>query len=104
ALDLDNLVAIVDRNGFQANMATEDLVPLEPLADKLCAFGFTVETVDGHSFADLHRVFTKVGRQRGRPHAVIANTVRGRGLPSIANRSDRWFCRFSDREVDMSLR
>jgi transketolase len=103
ALDLDNLVVVVDRNGFQANMATEDLVPLEPLADKLRAFGFSVDTVDGHDFQDLERVFRSGVDHRGRPRAVIAKTVRGRGLPSIENRIDRWFCKFDDREVEQLL-
>ncbi len=104
ALGLDNLVAIVDRNGIQANVPTEELVPLEPLADKFRAFGFDVDTVDGHKFRDLERVFAKVRGERGRPHAVIAKTVRGRGLPSIENRVDRWFCRFTDKEVEQLLR
>src|SRR5262249_1942287 len=54
---LDNLVMIVDRNGFQANIATEALIPLEPLGDKLTSFGFSVADVDGHSFPALAATF-----------------------------------------------
>ena len=91
ALKLDNLVAIVDRNEFQANVRTEDLIPLEPLRRKLEAFGFRVESVDGHDFDALEHTFSSIARLTGRPQVVIAETLRGKGLPSIESRADRWF-------------
>ncbi|MCG5052025.1 MAG: transketolase [Myxococcales bacterium] len=97
---LDNLVAVVDRNGFQANEATEALIPLEPLAAKFQAFGCSVREVDGHDFDDLERTFTNL-IPTGRPQVVIAHTVRGKGLPSLENRADRWFVRLRDEEVAM---
>jgi transketolase len=100
---LDNLIAIVDRNGFQANIETERLIPLEPLADKLAAFGFAVRTTDGHSFAALDEAFGALPAVRGRPTAVIARTVRGRGVPSIEARADRWFMRLTPAEVEALL-
>jgi transketolase len=103
ALELDNLVAIVDRNGFQANVKTEELVPLEPLDDKFRAFGFDVEIADGHDFRSLEAALSSVAAPRRRPLVVIANTVRGKGLPSIENRADRWFCKFTGSEVDALL-
>src|SRR5262249_7806107 len=89
ALRLDNLVLVVDRNGFQANARTEELIPLEPLAAKFAAFGASVRSVDGHDFAALSRVFAGVPLGGGAPSVVIAHTVRGKGLPSIENRADR---------------
>ncbi len=100
---LDNLLAIVDRNAFQANLATEDLLPLEPLQDKFSAFGWSVERVDGHDFNALDQVLSDIPPVPGRPTAIIADTVRGKGLPSIEARADRWFCNFSDEEVAMLL-
>jgi transketolase len=100
---LGNLVAIVDRNEFQANVRTEDLVPLEPLAAKLEAFGWRVRSADGHSFADLARAFSGVGTG-STPWAIIAKTVRGKGLPSIERRADRWFVNFTGAEVEELLR
>ena len=99
ALKLDNLVVVVDRNAFQANMRTEDLIPLEPLADKFEAFGCATITVHGHDFGDLDRGFARIPITRRHPSVVIANTVRGKGLPQLEGRADRWFCRFSDAEV-----
>jgi transketolase len=99
---LDNLVVIVDRNDFQANARTEDLIPLEPLDRKLEAFGWHVRTTDGHDFAALRESFNASGAD-GRPSAIIARTVRGKGLPSIERRADRWFVNVSAAEVQALL-
>jgi len=96
---LDNLVAVVDRNGLQANCATEELLPLEPLPAKLEAFGWSCRTVDGHSFPDLLEAFASLPAAPGRPTAVVARTVRGKGVPSLEGRADRWFANFSAAEV-----
>jgi transketolase len=91
AHELSNLIVVVDRNRLQANVPTEVLVPLEPLADKLAAFNLGVVTCDGHDFVALRRAFAAAGRDPGRPSCVIANTVRGKGLPSLEGRTDGWF-------------
>jgi transketolase len=100
---LDNLVVIVDRNEFQANIETEKLLPLEPLEDKFRAFGCSALTIDGHSFDDMASAFGDLPLRSGRPTTIIARTVRGKGLPSIERRADRWFVRFTGQEVDMLL-
>jgi transketolase len=100
---LDNLVVIVDRNGFQANVATETLIPLEPLADKLRSFGFAVADADGHSFPALAEAFATLPRESGRPTAIIARTVRNKGLPSLEGRAERWFVDLRHDEVEMLL-
>jgi transketolase len=99
AKGLDNLVCIVDRNEFQANVRTEELVPLEPLVDKFEAFGAKTLRVNGHSFAALDAAFVRLPFGVGRPSVIIADTVRGRGLPSIERRADRWFANFSAEEI-----
>jgi transketolase len=104
AKGLDNLVAIVDRNEIQANMRTEELLPLEPLDAKFTAFGASVCTVDGHDFAQLENAFATLPRTQGRPTAIIARTVRNKGLPSIEGRPDRWFVDLTGAEVEMLLR
>lgn len=103
AYKLDNLLFIVDRNHFQANMRTEDLIPLEPLAPKFQAFGWTTKRVDGHDFAALEQALAAVPFAADHPSVLIADTVRGRGLPSIQERADRWFCNFTHEEVDALL-
>jgi transketolase len=100
ALRLDNLVAVIDRNGRQANLRTEELLPLEPLADKLEAFGWSCRTIDGHSFADMDAAFGALPHRPGRPTAVVARTLRGKGVPSLEDRADRWFASFTPEEVE----
>jgi transketolase len=95
---------VIDRNELQANAATEDLVPLEPIDGKLRAFGWAAATCDGHSFSSLAAAFSELPAERGRPTAIIARTVRGKGLPSLERRVDRWFVSFSRAEVDALLR
>src|SRR6201996_7225886 len=58
AYKLDNLIFVIDRNQFQANMPTEDLIPLEPLHDKFTAFGASVKRINGHDFEALHEAFS----------------------------------------------
>lgn len=100
ALGLDNLTAIVDRNEFQANIRTEELIPLEPLADKCVAFGWGTERIDGHSFTAMRSAFSRLPLTAGRPSIIIADTVRGRGCPSIERRADRWFVKLTDRDAE----
>src|SRR5499427_8809217 len=88
---LDNLVFIVDRNQFQANVRTEDLVPLEPIDAKFAAFGWASERIDGHDFDEMERCFARLPFERGKPSVIVADTVRGKGLASMERRADRWF-------------
>jgi transketolase len=104
AYKLDNLIFVIDRNHFQANMPTEDLIPLEPLHDKFTAFGAAVKRIDGHSFDALHEAFSAYPFQKDKLNVVIADTVRGKGLPSIERRADRWFCNFNASEVEDLLK
>ena len=103
AYKLDNLIFVIDCNKFQANMATEDLIPLEPLIDKFKAFGACVVRIDGHNFQDLENAFTRTLTKKGKLNVIIADTIRGKGLPSIEARADRWFCNFSEQEVQQLL-
>jgi len=102
AFNMSNLIWVVDRNYFQANVRTEELIPLEPLDQKFIAFGWNVVEADGHDFQDLENVFEEI-KYSDKPSVVIARTRRGKGLPSIEERSDRWFCNFSGEEVTTLL-
>jgi transketolase len=97
---LDNLVAVVDRNGRQANCRTEELVPLEPLARKFEAFGWSCRETDGHCFDALEEAFSQLPLQAGRPTAIVARTLRGKGVASLEDRADRWFASFSAEEIE----
>lgn len=99
---LDNLIAVIDRNHFQANIQTEELIPIEPLDQKFKAFGWNVYSCDGHDFDAMEKTFSSIGNNN-KPSVVIADTVRGKGLPSIEARADRWFCNFTHQEIDQLI-
>ncbi|HZF14068.1 MAG TPA: 1-deoxy-D-xylulose-5-phosphate synthase N-terminal domain-containing protein [Thermoanaerobaculia bacterium] len=103
ALQLDNLIAVVDRNEFQANVRTEELIPLEPLPAKFRAFGWACRTVDGHCFERLEEAFADLPAEPGRPTVVVARTVRGKGCPSLEARADRWFVDLQPEELAACL-
>jgi len=79
---LDHLVAIVDRNWYQTGQ-TEKMMRLEPLADKWKAFGWAVRTIGGHNMAEVLATLEAVPFEAGRPSAIIAHTVKGKGVKSI---------------------
>ncbi|MBF0559397.1 MAG: transketolase [Nitrospirae bacterium] len=103
AYKLDNLIIIIDRNRFQANKKTEELIPLDPLEAKFSAFGLAAETVYGHDFEQLDELFFRIPFEHNRPNVVIAETVRGKGLPSIESRADRWFCKLGGQDMGLLL-
>jgi len=85
---LDNVTLIVDRNGFQDGQdggTTETIAGLEPLEKKFQAFGWETEVVDGHSFREL---VPALKRRSNRPRAVIAKTVKGRGVSLMEGRPE----------------
>jgi transketolase len=82
--DLSNLTAIVDRNRLQQGARTEETKQLEPLADKWVAFGFETRVIDGHDFAQLLEATRP--STTGRPVAVIANTIKGKGVSFMEDR------------------
>ena len=83
--DLDNLCVIVDRNALQLTGKTEDMCGLEPLGQKLEAFGGEVRRVDGHDVCALTELLAAVPFVPGKPSVVIAQTVKGKGVSFMEN-------------------
>lgn len=79
---LDNLVAIVDKNGLQYDGDTEKVLALEDLGSKWLAFGWDAVDVDGHDVCRLQEALSKKG---SKPIAVIAHTVKGKGVSFMEN-------------------
>jgi transketolase len=77
-----NLVAIIDRNGYQLDGNVDDVIGIEPLADKWIAFGWETHVVDGHDLAAVTSLLRrlKADTTRTQPVCVIANTVKGKGV------------------------
>lgn len=84
---LDNLFAIIDRNGLQISGPTEQVMELSDLAAKWRAFGWDVKEADGHDIeALLHYFHTQ--KQEGKPHCLIAKTIKAKGLPCGENKPE----------------
>lgn len=84
---LDNLVAIIDRNHLQISGTTEDVMSLEPLADKWRAFGWEVVEVDGNNIRELYQVLSQVPLVKNKPTLIMANTIKGKGVSFIENQA-----------------
>ncbi|MBV8637605.1 MAG: transketolase [Candidatus Eremiobacteraeota bacterium] len=77
---LDNLTCIIDRNFIQIDGSTEDVMPLEPLADKYRAFNWEVFECDGNDIEAFIDTVERAKRVEGKPQIIIANTVPGKGV------------------------
>jgi transketolase len=87
---LDQLCVLVDENGFQAMGRTADVMGLGSLRAKFAAFGFEAVDVDGHDEAALDAALSAVRANRdGRPKALVARTVKGKGV-SFMEDDNRW--------------
>lgn len=84
---LDNLCAVVDRNGLQISGTTEDVMSHEPLADRFAAFGWHVIECDGNDMDALDAAFTEAKATKGKPSVVIAHTVKGCGSAVMENKA-----------------
>ncbi len=82
---LDNLTAILDRNQLQQERRTEDIMPLEPLADKWRAFGWNVLEIDGHDMESILEALYEARTTQGRPTMIVAQTVKGKGVSFMEN-------------------
>ncbi|MBW6492754.1 MAG: transketolase [Lentimicrobium sp.] len=82
---LNNLIAIVDRNGLQIDGKTSDVMEIEPLSKKWQAFGWTALECNGHNFTEILNAFETAKSSTDRPVVMIAHTVMGKGIFSIEN-------------------
>ena len=77
---LDNLVAIIDRNHLQISGNTEDVMPIDSIRERWSAFGWDVHEMNGDSMEDIVRTFDAIDYSNGQPHLLVSNTTKGRGV------------------------
>lgn len=80
---LQNLTVFVDRNNIQIDGFTEDIMPLNPLADKWRAFNWHVQEIDGHSFRAIDSAWGQAKAVFDKPSVIIANTIPSKGIPAF---------------------
>jgi transketolase len=99
---LDNLTLLVDRNRLQQGARTEETNALDPLDEKLAAFGLEVRVIDGHDFTALEEAFGP--STTGKPVGIVANTVKGKGISFIEDRVE-WHHKVpSAEQVELALK
>jgi transketolase len=85
---IDHLIAIVDHNGLQIDGRNRDVMNLEPLSDKWCAFGWHVTEIDGHDINQIIDAINSAKTISFQPKMIIAHTVKGKGVSYMENNVD----------------
>lgn len=85
---LDNLCAIIDYNGLQIDGPISEVGGPEPIDEKVKAFGFDVQVIDGNDFDQLEEAFRHAKTVKGRPSAIVAKTIKGKGVDYMENKAE----------------
>jgi len=101
--NLDNLIVIIDRNRLQIDGNTEDVMGLDSLHDKLKAFNWDVIEINGHDYNQIYDAFNQA-KKCSRPCAIIANTIKGKGVSFMENQA-KWHGKpLNDEELEKALK
>ena len=82
---LDNLVAIIDRNGLQISGSTEDVMPQESIRERWTAFGWDVKQMNGDNIDAIVSTLESIDFENGKPHLIISKTTKGLGVSFMEN-------------------
>lgn len=85
---LNNLIAFIDYNHLQLDGTTDEVMPLEPLADKWKAFNWHVQSIDGHNIKEIIKAINIAKKTKDAPSMIIANTVKGKGVSFMENKCE----------------
>ena len=99
---LENLLAIVDRNAFQASGAVDQILPLDPLEEKWQSFRWNTRVIDGHDMGAILTALERFPADEG-PTALIANTVKGKGVPAVEGTARSHYLSLSDDEIEEAI-
>jgi transketolase len=100
---LDNLVAIVDYNKLQSLTTVDKTLRVEPLAEKVSAFGWAVREVDGHDHNSLSEHLSQTPWEAGKPSILIAHTIKGKGVSFMENSVDWHYKSPSNEQLALAL-
>ena len=100
---IDNLTAIIDRNGLQVNGRTTEVMNTGPLEDKFRSFGWEVKTINGHNFNQLYEALSALPFSQGKPSCIVADTVKCKGLTFGEDKYEfhHWHCELN--EIDNAI-
>ncbi|PIT99217.1 MAG: transketolase [Bdellovibrionales bacterium CG10_big_fil_rev_8_21_14_0_10_45_34] len=86
---LDNLIVFLDSNGYQIDGTVKDVMDLGDIKAKFEAFKWHVEEIDGHNMQQIHQAVLKCSQLKGKPHLIVAKTVKGKGVSFMEN-DNKW--------------
>jgi transketolase len=101
---LDNLTAIVDKNGLQNDTFVNDVMPIDPLADKWLAFGWNVIEIDGHDMVQVVDALEEARMVKGKPTVIVAQTVKGKGVSFMEDKPEWHGKAPSPEQTEIALR
>lgn len=101
---LNNIILIIEDNGFQAMGKTEDILNMEPLGEKLKAFGWEVREVNGHNYTTLEQAITYPPLYPDKPIAIIAKTIKGKGVSFMENQNIYHYLKVDDKDYKLALK
>jgi transketolase len=101
---LDNLIVIVDENGFQAMGKTADVMSLNSMSQKFSAFGFDAIDIDGHDETALDKTIAQLKElKNGKPKAIIAKTQKGKGVSFMENNNEWHYTRLTEETFRLAM-
>lgn len=101
---LDNLTAIIDRNGLQVNGKTSNVMDSSPLEKKFKAFGWKVKVINGHDFNEIYTSLSSVPFTEKKPSLIIANTVKCKGIDFAENTVASHHCHWDNEKVEEAFK
>lgn len=100
---LDSLIVIVDHNGLQSDGTNEKVMNIERLSDKWKSFGWDAYEANGHSFDDIHNVFSEIEWDNGKPKVIIAKTTKGKGVSFMENNNEWHHRLMTEKEYNSAI-
>lgn len=100
---LDNLCVVVDNNGLQIDGDVADVCSPYPIDEKFQAFGFHVINIDGHNFDEIEAAFAEARTIKGKPTAIIAKTVKGKGVSFMENKASWHGAAPNDEQYEIAM-
>ncbi len=100
---LDNLCAIIDVNGLQIDGCVNDVMCVNPVGAKLAAFGWHVIEIDGHDFDQIDAAFNEAKATKNQPTAIVAKTIKGRGVSFMENQAGWHGVAPSDEQYELAV-
>jgi transketolase len=98
-----NLTVFVDNNNYQSGGTVGDITGVYPIEDKFAAFGWQVQTIDGHDFAQILEALENARQVKDRPQAIVSKTVKGKGVSFMVG-DNSWHKRvYTDTEYEKAM-